>query len=136
MTRDVITSKKQEVSSISLFISILFIFGYTGSLAAHRLSPVVASRGYSLVAVNSMDSRMQDQQLWQVGSIVAAQGVRCPIWNITRPGNKSMSPALAGGSSTILYQVFLNVLVRHTQWQNPHNIVKQFILQLKIKFKK
>ena len=84
MTWDVITSKKQEVSSILLFISILFIFGCTGSLATHRLSPVVASRGYSLVAVNSMDSRMQDQQLWQVGSIVAAQGVRCPIWNITR----------------------------------------------------
>ena len=133
MTRDVITSKKQEVSSISLFISILFIFGYTGSLAAHRLSPVVASRGYFLVAVNSMDSRMQDQQLWQVGSIVAAQGVRCPIWNITRPGNESMSPALAGGSSTILYQVFLNVLVRHTQWQKPTQYCKAIYPPIKNK---
>ena len=47
-----------------------------------------------------------------------------------------MSSALSGGFSTIPYQVFLNVLVRHTQWQKPTQYCKAIILQLKIKLEK
>ena len=99
----------------------LFIFGCAGSsVAVHRLFLVAASQGYASLGctgfslqqlVLSWSSKALGlQQLWQVGSVVAASRIlehrlnNCAawaqllqgMWDPPRQGIKPMSPALAG----------------------------------------
>ena len=92
--------KKCMYTFLKLFIYLLF-------LAVHRLSPAVASRGYSLVAVCGLlivvASLVAHRLLSTPASVVVAHGLSCSVAcgiSVSRPGNKSVSPALTGGFST------------------------------------
>ena len=72
-------------------------------IAAHRLSLVVASGGYSLVAVHGLllvvDSLVaEDGFLWTRGLSTCGTWayLPCGMWNLSGPGIKSVSPALEG----------------------------------------
>ena len=66
----------------SFFLIFFFFFGCTGSLLLCRLSLVVASRGYSPVAVCRLliaaASLIPEHGLQGTGSVVVAHGFSCP----------------------------------------------------------
>ena len=77
------------------FLNFYYVWLHWIFVAAHGLSPVVASRGYSLLQHTGF-SFLWLFFLQTTGSRAQAQLLHS-MWNLPRPGTEPVSPALAGG---------------------------------------